>query len=59
MISMLAGDAQALGASLSWLGSALTTSFTVFFLGWVYWAWRPANRARMEMDARLPFDDGE
>ena len=57
MISLLAGDAQAAG--LGWLGSLLTASFLTFFSAWVVWAWIPANRARMEAWARIPFDDGE
>jgi cbb3-type cytochrome oxidase subunit 3 len=56
---MLAGDAQAAGAMLSWLGSALTTTFAICFAGWAWWAWRPKNRARMEAYAQIPFDDGE
>ena len=59
MISMLAGDAQAAGATLSWLGSGLTLTFVFVFSGWAWWAWKPSNRVRMETYANIPFDDGE
>ncbi len=57
MISMLAGDAQMAGAALSWLGSALTTTFAACFAAWAFWAWRPRNRDLMEAYARIPFDN--
>jgi cbb3-type cytochrome oxidase subunit 3 len=59
VISLLAGDARMAGEALSWLGSGLTTAFVIFFGAWTFWAWRPANRARMEQFAQIPFDDGE
>lgn len=59
MIRMIAGDARMAGEALSWLGSGLTVAFVFFFAAWAWWAWRPANRARMEAFARIPFDDGD
>ncbi|MDP2307286.1 MAG: cbb3-type cytochrome c oxidase subunit 3 [Pseudomonadota bacterium] len=56
-VSFLAADAQA--AAQSWMGAGLTTSFLLFFLGWVLWAYWPSNRARMESHARIPFDGDE
>ncbi len=59
MISMLAGDARMAGEALSWLGSGLTVTFVLVFVGWGFWAWRPANRARMDAYARIPFEGEE
>ncbi len=56
-MSFLAGDAQA--AAQAWMGAGLTTAFLLFFSAWVLWAYWPANRARMEANARIPFDGDE
>jgi cbb3-type cytochrome oxidase subunit 3 len=37
----------------------MTVLFLTCFLGWVWWAYRPRNRARMEEDARLPLMEGD
>ena len=49
-----AADAVTLG----WVLAVMTVVFVVFFLGWVWWAYRPANKPKFEAMARLPLDDG-
>lgn len=56
-IGFLAADAQA--AAQAWMGTGLTLSFLLFFLGWALWAYWPSNRALMEAHGRIPFDDGD
>jgi len=41
-------------ASLTWIMGVMTVLFLTCFVGWIWWAYRPANRKRMEEDARLP-----
>ena len=41
-------------ARLGWIMGVMTVLFLTCFLGWIWWAYRPGNRARMEEDARLP-----
>jgi cbb3-type cytochrome oxidase subunit 3 len=43
---------------LGWIMGIMTVLFLSGFLGWAWWAYRPGNRARMEADSRLPFEDG-
>lgn len=44
---------------LAWLGTAMTVTFFVMFVGWVVWAWWPSNRARFDAMARIPLDDDQ
>lgn len=44
---------------LGWLGGLLTAVFLACFLGWAWWAYRPANRARHEASGRIPFEGEE
>lgn len=51
-----AKDAHDLGG----LGAAMTVAFFVCFLGWTWWAYRPAHREQMEAYGRIPLEeDGE
>ena len=52
-------QAAAEAAGLGWVMGVSMLIFVVGFTGWVVWAWLPANRARLEAAARLPFDDGD
>lgn len=52
-------EAAVAAASLGWVTGVTTAVFLVGFLGWALWAWLPANRARFDAAARLPFDDGD
>jgi cbb3-type cytochrome oxidase subunit 3 len=36
----------------------MTLLFIAGFLGWVWYAYRPANREKFEDAARLPFEEG-
>lgn len=50
---------EAAGAvHMGWLLGVMTVVFFAFFLGWVWWAWSPANRKLMDEASRLPFNDG-
>lgn len=46
-------------ATLAWLGTSLTVAFAVFFAGWVWWAYSPNNRERLEKAGQLPLQDGD
>ncbi len=51
---------EAAGAvQLGWLMGIMTALFFTAFLGWVWWAYAPSRRARMEEYGRMPFDEGE
>ena len=39
------------------LSTVGTVVFTIAFVALCFWAYSPAQRARFEEDARLPFDD--
>lgn len=41
------------------LGGSLTALFLACFVGWAWWAYAPANRARHEAASRIPLDGGE
>lgn len=43
---------------LGGLATVMMILFMVGFLGWVWYAYRPANRDRFEDAARLPFEEG-
>ena len=43
---------------LGWLLASMTVLFLGCFLFWIWWAWSDKNKARMEADSRLPFNDG-
>lgn len=42
---------------LGWLMGLTTLFFLASFLGWIWYAYRPANRARMDAYGHLPLDD--
>ena len=42
-----------------WLLGVMTIVFLAFFILWTWWAYRPANRAKMAAAALMPLDDGE
>lgn len=44
--------------SMGWLLGATTVFFTVSFLYWVWWVYRPSARATWEAYGRMPLDDG-
>lgn len=46
-------------AALGWLGGALTAAWCACFLGWTWWAYAPAHRARHDAASRLPLDGGD
>ena len=48
----------AASVQMGWLLGAMTVVFLVCFLGWVWWAWNPKNRAMMEEMSMMPFHDG-
>jgi cbb3-type cytochrome oxidase subunit 3 len=43
---------------LGWLAAIMTVLFIGGFLGWVWYAYRPANRQKFEDAAMLPFEEG-
>jgi cbb3-type cytochrome oxidase subunit 3 len=43
-------------SSLGWLGGGLTALFLASFLGWTWFAYSPANRARHEAAGNLPLE---
>ena len=43
---------------LGWLMAGLTVVFFAAFLGWVWYAYHPARRERLDEAAKLPFMDG-
>jgi cbb3-type cytochrome oxidase subunit 3 len=45
--------------TLGWLLGFMTVFFMVSFLAWVWWAYTPRHKAKMEEAALLPFADGE
>ncbi|MFQ5536882.1 MAG: cbb3-type cytochrome oxidase subunit 3 [Gemmatimonadota bacterium] len=48
----------AASVQMGWLLGVMTVVFFVVFLGWVWWAYNPRNRERMEEAAMMPFMDG-
>lgn len=50
--------AAAEAITVGWVLGFMTIVFIVFFLGWVWYVYRPSNKARFEEMARLPFEDG-
>lgn len=46
------------GAEMGWLMGVMTAVFLLAFTGFAWWAWRGANRQRLDEDARLPLNDG-
>lgn len=53
----LLSDAAA-SVQMGWLLGAMTVVFFAIFLGWIWYAWSPANKALMEEAAQMPFADG-
>ena len=43
---------------LGWILGIMTVLFLGSFVFWTWWAWSGRNKARMEADSRLPFNDG-
>jgi len=43
---------------LGWILGVMTVLFLGSFVVWTGWAWSDRNKARMEADSRLPFNDG-
>jgi cytochrome c oxidase cbb3-type subunit IV len=39
------------------LRGIITAVSLACFIGIVFWAYRPRNKARFEQDGRMPFDD--
>lgn len=39
------------------LGSIWTVWAVLVFAGIAFWAWRPRNKRRFEMDSRIPLND--
>jgi cbb3-type cytochrome oxidase subunit 3 len=46
------------GVRLAWILGIMTVLFLGSFVFWIWWAWTGRNKARMEADRRLPFNDG-
>ena len=46
------------GIRLGWIPGIMTALFLGSFVFWTWWAWSGRNKARMEADSRLPFNDG-
>ena len=44
--------------SLGWLAGLVTVFFTVWFIGWTWWAFSPKNKEKFEEAARMPLSDG-
>jgi cbb3-type cytochrome oxidase subunit 3 len=42
-----------------WLMAGITALFFIMFMLWTWYAYRPANRARHDANARLPLQDDE
>lgn len=43
--------------SSGWPMSLVTVVFLGIFLGWTWWAWRPANREYIDQLGRMVLDD--
>lgn len=52
-------EAVASTAQLGWMMGLLTAAFLVFFGGWTWWAYRPANKQYLEEAGRLPLTEGD
>ena len=52
-------EAAAAGAQYGWVLGVMTGVFLVTFTGWVWYAYRPGNKERMEEAGRLPLADLE
>ncbi len=50
--------AAATTAAYGWVMGVMTAVFLAVFVGWAWWAWRPANRRAMDEAAMLPLNDG-
>ena len=46
------------GIRLGWILGIMTALFLGSFIFWTWWAWSSKNKARMEADSRLPFNNG-
>lgn len=52
-------QAAANNTELGWLMGMTTVCFVACFLGWTWWAMRPANREHWEAIGRLPLEDDD
>ena len=43
---------------LTWISAVTTVVFFAVFLGWVWYAWSPANRKAIEEARQMPFTEG-
>jgi cbb3-type cytochrome oxidase subunit 3 len=43
---------------LGWVAAVMTVVFFAVFLGWIWYAWSPANRQAIEEARQLPFTEG-
>ena len=43
---------------LEWVAAAMTVVFFAVFLGWIWYAWSPANRQALEEARQMPFTEG-
>ncbi len=48
----------AASVQMGWLLGAMTVVFFVSFVGWIWYAYHPRNRAMMEEISMMPFEDG-
>ena len=48
----------AASVQMGWLLGAMTVVFLICFVGWVWYAYHPRNRALMEESGRMPLNDG-
>ncbi|MFN8651796.1 MAG: hypothetical protein U0133_07820 [Gemmatimonadales bacterium] len=44
--------------TMGWVLGYTTIVFIGVYLFWIWWAWSSSNRDRIEMDSRLPLNDG-
>jgi cbb3-type cytochrome oxidase subunit 3 len=50
---------EAAGAvQLGWVAAVMTVVFFAVFLGWIWYAWSPANRHAIEEARQMPFTEG-
>ena len=49
----------AAGVGMGWLLGAMTIVFFAAFLYWVWYAYAPSHKSRLDQAALLPFDGGE
>lgn len=45
-------------AQMEWIPAVMTVLFFAVFLGWIWYAWSPANRKAIEEARQMPFTEG-